>query len=195
MKNEDHYLEEWRRNGNKNIKHECSRKIKEVNELTLAWFPEARSRNLPVSGPILQEKTVQFTRALNISDFEASNGWLNKYCARTNIMFRALAGERASVSQSDVEDWLERLPNIVQDYLLQDIYNADETGLLYRMLPDKSLVIRRSDCAGRKKSKERITILLCANAAGDKEEPLVINKSLKPRCFGKRDATQVGMQW
>ena len=34
-----------------------------------------------------------------------------------------------------------------------------------------------------KKSKERITVALFANAAGGKELPVVIGKAAKPRCF------------
>ena len=39
------------------------------------------------------------------------------------------------------------------------------------------------DCAGGKRSKERITLGLCASLEGEKITPLVIGKSRKPRCF------------
>ena len=44
-------------------------------------------------------------------------------------------------------------------------------------------MVRGSDCAGGKKSKEHLTVALCASASGEIENPLVIGKSLKPRCF------------
>ena len=31
--------------------------------------------------------------------------------------------------------------------------------------------------------KQRITVLLIVNALGDKEPPIIIGRSLKPRCF------------
>ena len=34
-----------------------------------------------------------------------------------------------------------------------------------------------------KKAKERITVLFTANAAGEKETPIVIGKATSPRCF------------
>ena len=41
---------------------------------------------------------------------------------------------------------------------------------------------------GIKGSKERITVLLCCNKSGtDKCKPMVIGKSLRPRCFKKID--------
>ena len=39
-------------------------------------------------------------------------------------------------------------------------------------------------CIGGKKSKERMTVLVCANMSGTEKLPLlVIGKSAKPRCF------------
>ena len=39
------------------------------------------------------------------------------------------------------------------------------------------------DWKGGKKAKERITLLLCCSATGEKLEPLIIGKSANPRCF------------
>jgi hypothetical protein len=52
------------------------------------------------------------------------------------------------------------------------------------LIPDKSLNIRGEACTGGKKSRERLTVLLCCNAEGtEKLAPLVIGKFVKPRCF------------
>uniref|UniRef100_A0ABM0MZN5 Tigger transposable element-derived protein 4-like n=1 Tax=Saccoglossus kowalevskii TaxID=10224 RepID=A0ABM0MZN5_SACKO len=48
---------------------------------------------------------------------------------------------------------------------------------------NKTLFVKGEQCRGGKKSKERLTVMLCANMVGDKEKPLVIGKSTKPRCF------------
>lgn len=65
------------------------------------------------------------------------------------------------------------------------LYNADETGLFYKLLPDKTYVAACEKTApGTKLKKERITALLCANADGsNKITPLVIGKAKKSRCF------------
>ncbi|KAI0221967.1 Tigger transposable element-derived protein 6, partial [Lamellibrachia satsuma] len=68
-------------------------------------------------------------------------------------------------------------------YALADIYNADETGLYYRTLPERSMVVRGDPRKGIKTSKERVTVLLTCSAAGEKLKPLLIGKSLKPRHF------------
>jgi hypothetical protein len=57
-------------------------------------------------------------------------------------------------------------------------------------------VLKGSQCVGgKKKAKERITVLFCVNAAGEKEQPLIINKSLRPKCFAKKNLATVGVDW
>ncbi|XP_071043603.1 tigger transposable element-derived protein 6-like [Parasteatoda tepidariorum] len=64
------------------------------------------------------------------------------------------------------------------------VRNADETGLFYQLMPDKTMAFKGENCKGGKKSKQRLTVLLCANSTGtDKLKPFVIGKYAKPRCF------------
>ena len=70
------------------------------------------------------------------------------------------------------------------DTKLKDIYNVDESGLFYHLMPARTLAFKGDNCNGGKNSKDRLTVLLCANANGsDKMTPLIIGKSQKPRCF------------
>ncbi|XP_062566571.1 tigger transposable element-derived protein 4-like [Saccostrea cucullata] len=63
----------------------------------------------------------------------------------------------------------------------------DESGLFFKDTTRKTFHIKGQDCAGGKRSKERITIALCASMTGEKLQPLVIGKCRKPRCFQKLD--------
>jgi hypothetical protein len=66
----------------------------------------------------------------------------------------------------------------------RDIYNTDETGLFYNVLPERTLALKGESCNGGKNSKDRLTVLLCVNSDGsDKQVPIVIGKSLKPQCL------------
>ena len=58
-----------------------------------------------------------------------------------------------------------------------NIFNCDETGLFYNLMPDRSLAVHRNDCRGGKKSKERYTVMFCANWDGsEKLKPVVIGE-------------------
>ena len=60
-----------------------------------------------------------------------------------------------------------------------DIFNADETGLFWKLLPDHTLTFKE-DARGGKKSKEHITVLVGASMKGEKLSLLVIGKSARP---------------
>nr|XP_042897315.1 uncharacterized protein LOC107446421 [Parasteatoda tepidariorum] len=66
-----------------------------------------------------------------------------------------------------VQQWKEEtLSNLLRGYNPSDIFNADETGLFFNLLPNKTLTIKGENCHGGKLSKMRFTVLLCANADG-----------------------------
>jgi len=74
----------------------------------------------------------------------------------------------------------------LEKYGAENVYNADETGLYFRALPTRTLCLPGEAPAGFKKEKERITVLLTANASGSRKlKPLVIGKAQRPQCFGK----------
>ena len=78
----------------------------------------------------------------------------------------------------------ERLPRILEGWHPSDVYNCDETGLIFRMLPNKTIASKGADCHGNKNSKDRMTLIFCANADGtEKYELAMIGKYQNPRCF------------
>ena len=177
LKRKNEYLYDYESNQNKKFK----RKLKDdlgqtINDAVYEWFVAQRSKKIPVSGPILQEYAKKVATEMNdTSGFKASNGWLERFRARHNIQFRVISGEGAAVKAETVADWMTRLPKIIEGYHPVDIYNCDETGLFFKLKPDRSLFLDKNDCKGGKKSKDRYTVLLCANWTGtDKMKPLVI---------------------
>jgi DDE superfamily endonuclease len=103
---------------------------------------------------------------------------------RYDLKSYRLHREAASAPLEDLLEERKRLAEIILPYDLEDVYNANETGLFFRMLPSQTLA--SSSRSGMKKDKERITIFLAANATGThKLKPLIIGKSAQPRAFGK----------
>lgn len=71
-------------------------------------------------------------------------------------------------------------------YRPECVYNADETALYYRLLPDKTLASKTDNhkTEGYKQSKDRLTLLFAVNSTGShKLPPLCIGKFRSPRCF------------
>jgi len=170
-----------------------SDKGREIDKRVFEWFCEARGRNYPITGRILQEKALVIAEHLDQMDFKASNGWLARFQERHQITGRTISGESAFINNEVVENWKATVPTLIEGYELRNIFNSDETGLFWRGLPNKTLATRKDSCKGGKAAKERLTVLLTASVTGEKLPPLIIWKSLMPRCFNK--SIPSGIQW
>ena len=68
-------------------------------------------------------------------------------------------------------------------HMTENIFNADETTF-FKCLLTKMQAFKGDKCFGGKKSRQRITVLLCASMADEvKVKMLVIGRSKSPRCF------------
>ena len=145
----------------------------------LNFFCVARSKSIPVNGPMLQSEANESVMKHNYNTFTVSNGWLKSFCLRHQIKFSTLHREGA------VDQWLKELPAIMKVYELRNIFNCDETSIFFLALPKKSLQGPGEKPVGNKVSKDWFSILVCANAAGEKEKLLVIGKAKWPHSFLK----------
>ncbi|XP_037959308.1 jerky protein homolog-like [Teleopsis dalmanni] len=152
------------------------------------WFLNQRQRNCAVTGAILKSRAkLEFEILYPGKKFSASDGWLANFKKRHGIRLLKICGEILSSDTPKITPFVHSLRAKINEMGISDsqLYNADESGLFYRLLPDKTFVAANEHAApGRKTVKERITFLLCANADGShKLKPLVVGKSAKPRCF------------
>lgn len=159
-----------------------------LEDALYCWFLQKRSTGQPISGPLLCEKAIELNNKVGGDEsFVASHGWLHRFKSRHGIRELEIQGEKMSANvdaaNSFKDDFKKKLNE--NNYDLDFVYNADETGLNWKSLPSKSLASRRENSApGYKTSKERVTILVCANATGTHKIPLLlIGKSKNPRCF------------
>ena len=88
------------------------------------------------------------------------------------------------VNKEMTAPWKEtKLRTILARYQTNDIFNADEFGLFYEVLPSKSLHFRGKRCSGGKHSKVRLTGMAASNALDEKISMFVIGKAASLRCF------------
>ena len=89
-----------------------------------------------------------------------------------------------------VADGIARLREEIYKYDPENVYNMDETGLNFHLLPRQTYVHRsENNVRGTKsmKSKDRVTLYIATNATGSQKVPLsMIGGSKNPRCFGRR---------
>jgi hypothetical protein len=63
---------------------------------------------------------------------------------------------------------------VSEGYADSDIFNADETGILFRLTPNRTLKFKGEKCVGGKFSKVRIIVIVCANADGNEKRKLLV---------------------
>ena len=92
-----------------------------------------------------------------------------------------------SANKESVGDFKSSLSQLIEDEgpVLSQVYNCDETGLYWKALSSKTLASRKEEKApGYRVSKERVTILACANATGDHKLRLtMVSKAKNPRAL------------
>jgi hypothetical protein len=117
--------------------------------------------------------------------FKASNGWLDNFKKRHSIVFKTVQGEEGAVNVGELNNWQTSvLRDELMKYEPKDVFNLDETGLFWKLLPNKTMAFKGERCTAGKKSRERLTAVVGANMDGSEKLPLlVIGKSAKPRCF------------
>ncbi|GBL99105.1 Jerky -like [Araneus ventricosus] len=111
----------------------------------------------------------------------------------------SIVGEKLS---SDIEagsSFIAELQELIVKGKLtaNQIYNCDETGIYWRALPKKTFAAENETVApGRKRMKDRVTILGCANASGSHRVKLTLaGKSKKRRCFKNINKTALPVHY
>ncbi|XP_050293901.1 jerky protein homolog-like [Anthonomus grandis grandis] len=132
------------------------------------WFLKTRERNFPVTGLMIQEKAkLLHSQYKESPSVNASSGWMQKYKKRFGIRFLTISGEKLSSEPELVGPFKRTLRLKINQLQLtkEQIYNADETGLYWKLLPGKTYVAREEKTApGRKTEKQRVTFRACTNA-------------------------------
>lgn len=120
---------------------------------------------------------------------------MESFRKRHQLVFNEHCGESSEVNSETIEEWVAKLPSIIEGYEPENITNSDETGLFFCALLKKSLCVKGEKCSGGKLCKKRLTVFLCGFVSGEMEKALVIGKAAKPRCFRNMDIQKLPVEW
>ncbi|CAG8777773.1 17712_t:CDS:2, partial [Racocetra persica] len=126
-----------------------------VEEALALWISRANTALQTITDAIVKCKATQLTEGLEVTGFNASDGWLSNFKKRHHIKEYKHLGEAASAPLENLPRFCSELQKLIKKYKPEDVYNADETALYWRMESDKMLA--DGPVAGKKKPK---TILL-----------------------------------
>ena len=175
------------------------------------WIADCRKKNIPLDSLVIREKARRLYQLFlaeenqpessseSITDFTASKGWFEKFQKRYQLKNVVLHGEAASADQAAAEAYvMNTFPKILEDgqYLPEQVFNMDETGLFWKRMPSRTFIFKdEAKVRGFKAFKDRVTIVMCGNAAGFSLKPGLIYKSKNPRALKNKDKNLLPVHW
>lgn len=177
-----------------------------MESLLTIWIETQNQQRMPLSKMVIQNKALSLYSALKDSfpstsheQFEASQGWFERFKSRANLHNVSLKGESASADISAANKFKIELKAIIEEggYSAKQVVNVDETGLFWKRLPGRTYISKaEKSCPGFKVSKDRLTLLLGGNAEGDfKFKPFLIYHSENPRAFKNVTKNDLPVYW
>ena len=125
--------------------HSCAKQFRlstheEMEAALITWFTQQRSKSIPISGPLLLEKAKLFATRFDETDFKASNGFMDRFKKRHGLCFKVVNGELAASDDVSSENFTKIiLLTYFSCYSPKDVFNVDETALLYQLHPGKTM--------------------------------------------------------
>lgn len=170
-------------------------RFSDIENKLYVWIDSMRRADMPVppSLAILKAKEIAAELSISNDDFKASWQWFDRFRTRHGLQKVLLHGEGGEVDKDNPEllAELNGLNALIDQYDSENVYNMDETGLFFRLLPRCTLLMPHEDVSstrGKKKAKERVSLVVCANATGThKITCTMIGKYKEPACIKNRE--------
>ena len=167
----------------------------------MTMIEDARKLRIPVTGATIEAYGVAAKKQLvaaasttaaekgRLEAFNVSGKWVRNLVLRNEFVSKVLHGEAGSVDADATAEGLRKVREACQEYELANIFNVDETGIFYKLPPNRTYLSQgenRKTARGTKgmKAKDRVSAYMCTNATGTAKVPMsIIGKSKNPRCF------------
>lgn len=176
--------------------------VKEKMEKALViWIEDKSQKRIPVDGTTIKQTALRIYKHIKEDEpstssqskqfeFSASTGWMTGFLKRHALHNIKIKGETASADTLAAEEFPQKLRKIIEDggYTPDQVWNVDETGLFWKRMPSRTYVAKSQKTAGGfKVAKDRVTLLFCSNASGE--------RMLKPRSMKGVDYNKLPIHW
>ncbi|KAL1437462.1 hypothetical protein MTO96_048850 [Rhipicephalus appendiculatus] len=142
-----------------------------LDETLLTWFRQARAAGINFDGSILREKAMEVADRLGITDFAASNGWIDRFRKRHGIAYKTHCFARCGFRMNGELDEADEPEAASCEQELTEAMNAlGATGVTYDDVVSVDAALVTSEC-------QSITEIVADSVAteagdsGDDEEP------------------------
>ncbi len=154
------------------------------------WVLQKQNQKASLTGNLIKEEAKSFAGRMTLENPpKLSNSWLLSFQLRhafRNFVVHGESGNAQMVPTADLDDIRWK----VLQYLMERVYNFDESSLFCRMASDRSIATRQIVSA--KKDKTRMTVDLMVYMICLDRDRIFIGHAEKPRCFKKNSAEELG---
>ena len=156
--------------------------FKDIYRATFTWLSQVRANatQLNVTGDMIMLKASRFAKMLNVAE-QVSGGWLRNFLAQYGVTSVRRCREKRSFEITDsMKARIEYIKHHISDFAIEDVLNADKTALFYETVSSRTYKVASEDSKNTKRSKERITALVCVAASGKLFDLQVLHTAKRP---------------
>lgn len=182
--------------------------LENMENCLIAWLEDMNNRGIQVSIYEIQQQALsiyeQFKqelgeRAREVPNFRASRGWYSRFKTRASLRNIMVTGEAGNADETVIQEYVNTFDKIVKEgnYSACQVFNVDETGLFWKKMPDgTNISLEEKSMPGFKASKDRLSLLIGGNAAGDfKLTPLLVYHSENPKALKNITKASLPVIW
>lgn len=156
----------------------------------LTWVEEQRNAKLVVNYRRLREHAHEIAQnqKIDLENFKCSDKWISNFMRRNRLSVRKIThmgqadNKTTEEKMSVAKEYLDTIPAVTTDLENDQIFNMDETPVYIDMLSSTTVDFignKNVDASHCGATKARLTVVLCASAAGQILRTMVILKGLK----------------
>ncbi|XP_064115153.1 tigger transposable element-derived protein 1-like [Macrobrachium nipponense] len=155
--------------------------------ISMTYYGTAKAVHTPKEE---EEKEPQPGLSSAPQGFQASQGWFQQFQKRLHLKSVSIRGEATSADKEAAMKYPEAFKKIIQEkgYCPEQVFNMDETGLFRKKMPSRTyLMLDEAKASGLKTQKDRLTLMMCWNAAGFMLKPGLFYKASNTRALKNKN--------
>jgi hypothetical protein len=167
------------------ISHSRKRKwlhVTDLERVVRQLYLRCRQNRIQMTGEEIRKKAQEINEKLKgPPDFKASFIWLKKFKFRHRFTEDNVKKDLPIQNKDTVETYKTDFNKLLKDgeFALENVYNVVYTVILWKAVPEKTLIFSHAKKVGKQKMMgDHISVLLCANATGCHKLPALIIGSI-----------------